>query len=52
MSPVVLTRHDQLELEWQQRLLRQPSSGKADKKEGVLATPPHLPLPDPKVVKR
>jgi hypothetical protein len=31
MNPAVLTRLDQLELEWQQRLLRQPSSGKADK---------------------
>jgi len=27
MNPSVLTRLEQLELEWQQRLLRQPSSG-------------------------
>ena len=33
MNPAVLTRLDQLELEWQQRLLRQPSSGQRDKKE-------------------
>ena len=52
MNPAVLTRLDQLELEWQQRLLRQPSSGHADMKKGV-ATPPQLsPLPDPKAVNR
>ena len=31
MNPAVLTRLDQLEQEWQQRLLMQPSSGQADK---------------------
>ena len=30
MNPPVLTRLDQLEQEWQQRLLMQPSSGQAD----------------------
>ena len=52
MSPVVLTRHDQLELEWQQQLLRQPSSGQADTKKGVATPPRESPLPDPKVVNR
>ena len=52
MNPAVLTRLDQLELEWQQRLLRQPSSGKADKKEGGVGAPSSSPLPDPKVVNR
>jgi len=47
MNPAVLNRLDQLEQEWQQRLLMQPSSGQADKKEGVLATPPHLPQTRP-----
>ena len=39
MNPAVLTRLGQLEQEWQQRLLMQPSSIQADKKEGVLKTP-------------
>ena len=39
MNPAVLTQLDQLEQEWQQRLLMQPSSTQADKKEGVLKTP-------------
>ena len=51
MNPAVLTRLDQLEQEWQQRLLMQPSSGQPDKKRGVLATPPSSPKPDPKVVR-
>ena len=52
MNPAVLTRLDQLEQEWQQRLLRQPSSGQAYiKKAGP--TPPQLsPLPDPEVVSK
>ena len=50
MNPAVLTRLDQLEQEWQQLLLMQPSSGQAKKETG--ATPPRLsPLPDPKVVR-
>ena len=52
MNPAVLTRLDQLELEWQQRLLRQPSSGQADMKKGVATPPRESPLPDPKVVNR
>ena len=47
MNPAVLTRLDQLEQEWQKRLLMQPSSAQAGKKEGVLATPPHLPRSRP-----
>ena len=39
MNPAALTRLDQLEREWQQRLLMQPSGGQANKKEGVLKTP-------------
>ena len=39
MNPALLTRLDQLEQEWQQRLLRQPSSEKADKKEVDTAVP-------------
>ena len=52
MNPAVLTRLDQLEQEWQQRLLMQPSSGQADKKKGCW--PPLLIslYPDPKVVSR
>ena len=34
MNPAVLTRLDQLEQEWQEHLLMQPSSGQADKKKG------------------
>ena len=50
MNPAVLTRLDQLEQEWQQRLLMQPSSVLADMKKAG-ATPPQLsPLPDPEVV--
>jgi len=47
MNPVVLTRHDQLELEWQQRLLRQPSSGKADKKRRGAGDPSSSPSARP-----
>ena len=50
MNPAVLTSHDQLEQEWQQRLLMQPSSGQVKKETG--STPPRQsPLPDPKAVK-
>jgi hypothetical protein len=52
MNPAVLTRLDQLEQEWQQRLLRQPSSGHAGMKKGVATPPRESPLPDPKVVNR
>ena len=38
MNPAVLTRLDQLEQEWQQRLLMQPSSGQADKKKRRVPT--------------
>ena len=52
MNPAVLTRLDQLEQEWQQRLLMQPSSGQADMKKAG-ANPPQLsPLPDPQVVNK
>ena len=45
MNPAVLTRLDQLEQEWQQHLLMQPSSTQADMKKAG-ATPPCLsPLP-------
>ncbi|UPM50638.1 hypothetical protein MY494_02260 [Synechococcus sp. A10-1-5-1] len=50
MNPAALTRHDQLEQEWQQRLLMQSSSNQAKKETD--STPPRLsPLPDPKAVK-
>ena len=52
MNPAVLTRLDQLEQEWQEHLLMQPSSGQADKKKAG-TTPPQLsPLPDPEVVSK
>ena len=47
MNPAVLTRLDQLEQEWQQRLLMQPSSGQADKKETGANPSQPSPLPDP-----
>ena len=52
MNPAAFTRLEQLEQEWQQRLLMQPSNTQADiKKAGT--TPPQLsPLPDPEVVSK
>ena len=47
MNPAVLTRLEQLELEWQQRLLRQPSTGKADKKRGGVGDPSSSPSARP-----
>ena len=39
MNPAIRTRLDQLEQEWQQRVLMQPSSGQADMKKAG-ANPP------------
>ena len=52
MNPAVLTRLDQLEQEWQQRLLKQPSSGQTDKKRDGFHPASVSPLPDPKVVSK
>ena len=52
MNPAVLTRLGQLELEWQQRLLRQPSSGQANMKKGVATLHRESLMPDPEVVYR
>ena len=53
MNPAVLTRLNQLEQEWQQRLLMQPSSGQADKKRDGFHPASAISLdPDPKVVNR
>ena len=53
MNPAVLTRLDQLEQEWQQRLLMQPSSGQADKKRDGCQPASSISLdPDPEAVKR
>ena len=52
MNPAVLTRLDQLEQEWQQRLLMQPSSGLADKKRRDVEDPFTLPKSDPEAVRR
>ena len=52
MNPAVLTRLEQLELEWQQRLLRQPSGAQPGMKKGVATPPRESPLPDPEVVNR
>ena len=46
MNPAVLTRLDQLEQEWQQRLLMQPSSTQADKKRRGVEDPFTLPKSD------
>ena len=43
MNPAVLTRLDQLEQEWQQRLLMQPSSGQADMKKRGVGDPSLIP---------
>jgi len=43
MNPAVLTRLDQLEQEWQQRLLMQPSSGQVDKKRRGVGDPSSSP---------
>ena len=51
MNPAVLTRLDQLEQEWQQRLLMQPSSGQT-KKKGCWRPLLISLKPDPKVVSR
>ena len=48
MNPAVLTRLDQLEQEWQQRLLMQPSSTQADKKRRGVEDPFTLPKSDPR----
>ncbi len=42
MNPAVLTQNDQLEQEWQQRLLMKPSIGQADKKRTACAPPRFL----------
>lgn len=53
MNPAVLTRLDQLEQEWQQRLLMQPSSSPIDRKKRGVANPSLITLdPDPEVVRR
>ena len=52
MNPAVLTRRDQLGLEWQQRLPRQPTSGQADKKRDACHPALSISLdPDPEVVR-
>ena len=52
MNPAVLTRLDQLEQEWQQRLLMQPSSGQADKKGDGCQPASAISLdPNPEVVR-
>ena len=48
MNPAALTRLDQLEREWQQRLLMQPSGGQADKKRRGAEDPFTLPKSDPR----
>ena len=53
MNPAVLTRLDQLDQEWQQRLLMQPSSTQADKKRDGCQPASAISLkPDPEAVRR
>jgi len=53
MNPAVLTRLDQLEQEWQQRLLMQPSSSSMHRKKRRVGDPSLITLdPDPEVVRR
>jgi len=48
MNPAVITRLDQLEQEWQQRLLMLPRSGQTDKKRRGVEDPFTLPKSDPR----